>query len=240
MQSLFWIVIFRPLETEKDCNSALNLEPNCIKALYRRGMARKQLFRYNLASNDFKQVLSLEDNKEAQRELQSIQRLIESKSVVNIEPIDKSKEFQSNKPLVKIKIIDKNDELNQIVIKLPEKVPQNYFQFECDWRLLDDKNSRHLRPKYLKMIGCESIEMVLTSTLEPRMMSSLLDAISDLDDPLLTYEILKQISKTPRFSTNLLFMSNEDKQVLSSIFDKLRANKLEDKFLKEIEAMYLS
>lgn len=201
-------------------------------------MARKQLFRYKSALSDFKLVLSLEDNREAKRELDSIQRLIDSKALVEIKAIERKTDFQSTKPLTKIKIIDINDKSNQFALKLPENVPQNYLQFECDWRQLSDDQCRHLRPEYLQMIGRERIETILTSTLEPGIISSVLAATSDLEDPLLIHAILKQITKTPRFSTLVLFLTNEDKEVLNKILDKLRDNRFDDKSIKEIEVIY--
>ena len=235
------IPFFSALEAERDCDSALNIDQNCIKALYRRGMARKHLFRYKLASDDFKRVLNLDpNNREAKRELDSIERLIDSKTVIDVKPIDKKFEFQSNKPLVKQKIIEKNCiKISEIEAKVPENVPKSYYQFECDWRQMVGNNCKDLRLKYLETIGSNRIQTLLTLTLEPQMMSELLDTISESNDFNLIYSLLKQMSRTPRFSTLVLFMSDSDQKVFHNIIEKLRRNGFEENLIKQIERQYL-
>ena len=174
-----------------------------------------------MAAEDFRRVVTLDpNNNEAKRELESIQRLIDSKAVVDIKPIDKPIGFQSNKPLTKVSITEKNvlNISTDFVVKLPQKVPKNYYQFECDWRQLIGKNSLQLRVDYLQMIGPEDIRTLLTSTLEPQMMSDLLNTICHSNDSQLIYAVLSQMSKTPRFDTIVLFLSQSDQKGIQFCF----------------------
>ncbi|CAG2112432.1 unnamed protein product [Medioppia subpectinata] len=122
-----------PLEAHRDCDLALNIDNTCIKALYRRGLSRRQLFRYSLALDDFRRVLTLDaDNSDAKRELAATQRLIQSKAIVEIKAIDKPLELQSKTPLTKVAICcDKKS--CEFVVQLPESSTIKTQLFANDW-----------------------------------------------------------------------------------------------------------
>ncbi|XP_035211103.1 RNA polymerase II-associated protein 3-like isoform X2 [Stegodyphus dumicola] len=59
-----------------DCNEVINLEPNNIKALYRRGLAYKEGEIYDLAKLNFKLILMIDPtNKSAKDQLEEIKKL---------------------------------------------------------------------------------------------------------------------------------------------------------------------
>ncbi len=64
----------RPQEVLANCEKALELEPNNIKALYRQGMAWKALKEFEKAVKNFEKILSIEKNSDAERELENIMR----------------------------------------------------------------------------------------------------------------------------------------------------------------------
>lgn len=72
------------------CNSALKLEPNNVKAIYRRGQCNLAVACYEEAMGDFLKVLKLEpSNKAAQNQIQICkQKIKESK--------DKEKKIYAN------------------------------------------------------------------------------------------------------------------------------------------------
>jgi len=97
---------------EMDCTLAIQLDKNYIKAYHRRGTARVKLQKYEDALKDFESVLKLEpNNKIAQEELNKVNRLIESKSLVF--PINKTADQRSTKPLKRIEIIEINDDRDE-------------------------------------------------------------------------------------------------------------------------------
>ena len=58
---------------ERDCSECIKLDGKFIKALYRRGVARARLTRYNDAIEDFERILTIEsDNALAKKEIESI------------------------------------------------------------------------------------------------------------------------------------------------------------------------
>ncbi|XP_054168909.1 RNA polymerase II-associated protein 3-like [Oppia nitens] len=240
----------RPLEALDDCNKALEIDSKCIKAIYRRAMANKCLYRYLAAIDDFKQVLGLDpDNKEAKRELQAITDLINQKAIVDIRPIDKPLEYRSAKPMVRLNVTDVlSDQIKiGLPMKLPTKLPENYYQFECDWRQLSDGHNNtddgdgkhHLRCDYLEMIGSDRMQTLFQTTcLEPEMMSELLSTIAASNDHRLVYTVLSQMAKTPRFDTIALFMSQTDKLTVKQIVERLEQNNFDVDLVSEIKNYY--
>jgi len=207
--------MFRLIKAENDCNLAIDLDNNYAKGYYRRGLARKQLHRFVLALNDFNYVLKLDpNNKEAKREIDFIEGLIKSKAVIDVKPIDKQIELQSNKPLVCIPIVEDKNSLNigEFEVKLPQNVPKTYYQFECDWRQLVGVQSIQLRLKYLEMIGSDKIKNLFTFTFEPQIISDIITTISNSSDSNFIIDILNEMTRIPRFETLVLFLSKSDKQ----------------------------
>ena len=62
----------RPQEVLANCEKALELEPNNIKALYRQAMAWKALKEFENAVKNLEKILSIESNSDARRELENI------------------------------------------------------------------------------------------------------------------------------------------------------------------------
>ena len=61
---------------EQDCSTALVLEPANIKALYRRGLARKELKKFSEAARDLSDLLKRDQsNVVATKELESVKEL---------------------------------------------------------------------------------------------------------------------------------------------------------------------
>ena len=61
---------------EQDCSTALLLDPSNIKALYRRGLARKELSKFSEAARDLSDLLKQDQgNLVATKELESVKTL---------------------------------------------------------------------------------------------------------------------------------------------------------------------
>ncbi|GFS35071.1 sperm-associated antigen 1, partial [Trichonephila inaurata madagascariensis] len=81
-----------------DCNEVISLEPNNVKALFRRGIAHKEAEMFDLAAIDFEILLKLEpENKSAQDQLKQIENMklqkMQAKKKVVIEEIESESSY---------------------------------------------------------------------------------------------------------------------------------------------------
>lgn len=207
--------MFSVFEALADCDSALSIDNSYVKAYYRRGALRKQLHRYNLALEDFNKVIQLDtNNKEAHNEIKFINELISKNKKIKIEPIEKPKEFQSNKPLVNVPIQQFESQLKITDIKVPSKVPQTYYQFECDWRELVGPNKFKLRLEYLQMTDTDENKLseIFLLGIEPQVLFDIIEVLEHCKDPYFVLRILNLLTEVPRFDTYMLFQTDTEKQ----------------------------
>ncbi len=88
----------RFVEAEEDCNKSLNLDPTFVKAYHRRGTARANTGKIELALCDFKKVLSIEPhNKAALQELERHSKSWCDKSSTESVLKEKTKDFSRKK-----------------------------------------------------------------------------------------------------------------------------------------------
>ncbi|GFW67103.1 transposable element Tcb2 transposase [Trichonephila clavipes] len=81
-----------------DCNEVISLEPNNVKALFRRGIAHKEAEIFDLAAIDFEILLKLEpENKSAQDQIKQIENMklqkMKAKKKVVIEEIESESSY---------------------------------------------------------------------------------------------------------------------------------------------------
>jgi len=75
-RALCYLKLDKPKKAESDCSKALNLQPNNIKALFRRAMARKAGEKYKESLQDLTTLIKLDPkNTVAQKELEAIKEL---------------------------------------------------------------------------------------------------------------------------------------------------------------------
>ena len=83
-----------------DCNKAIKLDPTYAKAYYWRASAFKELFRFNLAIEDYEKVVSLEpDNKSIEPAIKKIKELLAKDERLDLKLYPKPEEFRSTKPM---------------------------------------------------------------------------------------------------------------------------------------------
>jgi hypothetical protein len=112
-RALTLLKLERYAAVEEDCNTALALEDDYVKAFLRRGVARRHLGKLTQAVHDFEQVLKLEPkNKQAAAELQIAKRLKEEEdrkrltAEGHVFPVKRPVHQRSKKPLKRIAISD--------------------------------------------------------------------------------------------------------------------------------------
>ncbi|RWS08032.1 heat shock protein 70 (HSP70)-interacting-like protein [Dinothrombium tinctorium] len=211
-----------PLEAERDCCQALSKNPVFVKALYRRGIARKQLHRYNQALNDFEHVLKLDsNNKQAKSEIEAIKRLLQSSVNIEIKPISKSSAFRSKQPLINVPI--EEVDMKKFPIALPNNMPTTSYQFYRDWKELRGENI-DLKLQYLLNIGAINLSKIFSNSIEPEMFCEILPILEQCNDNYFVYTLLSNFTKISRFGSLVLFLQKPDKEILRRIISKILKN----------------
>lgn len=77
------VQLYEPTKVRDDCNAALNLVPNHVKALLRRGQALESLEKYKLAIADFDAALRIDPNNSMA--LQAVTRIRRSMKAMGME-----------------------------------------------------------------------------------------------------------------------------------------------------------
>jgi len=95
-----------PTKAEEDCTTALELEPQNVKALYRRGLARKELKRYADAAKDLKMLLDIDQTiSVAKKELEVVKQLWEKqlRDIQSKQPAPKTSQRTAQKTTQRMK-----------------------------------------------------------------------------------------------------------------------------------------
>lgn len=192
-------------EAEKDCDEAIRIKPDFLKAYFRKGLVYKMTSKWHEALSQFHKIIESDpNNKEARVQIQEIQELMKKHEV---------KSVKLNPTSIK-KIIP---------IEIPSGLPQNSAEFELSWRDLGDAGSDKddLRYQYLSKVGPELFGS-LNPDLEPDMFSEILNALTYGHNtcdtsPGLPSKILDEISKSKRFDIISTFINPEEKNRESSM-----------------------
>ncbi|XP_049616496.1 RNA polymerase II-associated protein 3 [Syngnathus scovelli] len=122
----------------------------------------------------------------------------------------------------------KMDHLEESVLPHPSinlpPPPSKSFQLEADLRMIG--NQPEVVYKYLKQIKPEEYTRIFQSSLEPHILSQILETLRDFyiqnEPAAVTADILQSLSSVRRFDTAVMFMSSSEKKVLKEVFDFLR------------------
>ena len=120
-------------EASRDCSTCLKYEPQNIKALWRRAVARKNEKRFKKAFTDIQAAINLDpENVEIQKEYRAIEHLLNEslKPRRRLVPITEFGEFPS---------IEKKA---QSVSSWKPQMPSNAIDFERDWKTIKTDANR--------------------------------------------------------------------------------------------------
>ncbi|CAG8434531.1 5341_t:CDS:2 [Diversispora eburnea] len=224
------------VEAEIDCTQGLILHPNNPKALWRRGIARRETGKLE-ESKKGSDVLKLEpNNKEIQDEYSKVLDIIKSNELssdsieitgerrrLTIEETD----FDENEHIIESARKDLKSKLavneldnKELPIKSTTytrpnmKVPRAMFEFERDWARYQGNNEDLYH--YIKIIPPASYPTLLSDFLEVDYLSQFIFILRDFflvrdsaDD---VFEILYNLNRTERFKMVLMFLGEEDKK----------------------------
>jgi tetratricopeptide (TPR) repeat protein len=97
------------------------------------------------------------------------------------------------------------------------KAPSTNFEFERDWKTVCD--NPELMFKYIQLIPTQSVQTVIKTSLNSHMLVAIIRALTFGKDGDFTLEFLTELSKVPRFSMNLSFLSKAEKLELGELFE---------------------
>ncbi|XP_077400765.1 RNA polymerase II-associated protein 3 isoform X2 [Vanacampus margaritifer] len=124
-------------------------------------------------------------------------------------------------------------------ISLPPP-PSKSFQLEADLRMIGKQPDVVYR--YLKQIKPEAYAHIFQSSLEPHILSQILETLRDFyiqnESASVTADILQSLSSVRRFDTAVMFMSSLEKKVLKEVFDFLRKADLDAPSFAALQKKY--
>ncbi|XP_019751906.1 RNA polymerase II-associated protein 3 isoform X1 [Hippocampus comes] len=124
-------------------------------------------------------------------------------------------------------------------IKLPPP-PGKSFQLEADLRTIG--NQPEVVYRYLKQIKPEAYARIFQSSLEPHILTQIVQTLRDFfiqnESADVTWEILKSLSSVRRFDTAVMFMSSSEKKVLKEVFDFLHLANVDASSVTALQTKY--
>ncbi|CAG8520259.1 34708_t:CDS:2 [Racocetra persica] len=243
-RAMAYLKLNKWVEAEDDCTKGLLLHPDNIKALWRRGIARRELGKLQDAKKDLDDALLLEPNDKAIKdEYIKVLEAIKAKSPdrtpdidglaangihrrrLSIEEVDLDENEHIIESAKKELFTDKKNTSQQIenengkikVIKV--NTPRNIHEFERDWSRYQD-NDENLY-QFIKAISPASYPALLSNFFEPDYLSKIIFIMKEyflvydsVDD---IYNILYYLTRVGRFSLVLMLLGKDDKKVLEDL-----------------------
>ena len=109
--------------------------------------------------------------------------------------------------------------------KMTFNAPNSYLEFEKARKELQSNISEFA--EYLLLVKPKKLKKILKSSLTEEILATTIKALASEfipDRALLALSYLKHLSKVPRFDTTVMFLGDEYKQLLRSIFSHLKAS----------------
>ncbi|XP_015208488.1 RNA polymerase II-associated protein 3 isoform X2 [Lepisosteus oculatus] len=119
-------------------------------------------------------------------------------------------------------------------------VPANCFQLEADLRKL--KNHPDVIYKYLKQIEPNMYPKIFEMSLEPDILNQILKVFQTFyikyEDPILVFEILKNLAEVRRFDMAVMFMSAAERKVVQDLFTSILHGGLDNEAVRCLKKRY--
>lgn len=107
-RAMCYIHLERYFEALEDCDKALEYDTKSVKAYYRRAKALSKLTRYQLAKRDFQLIVTLDpSNSSAKKEIEQLDKIIESDSRIDLQTYAKPDHLRSDKPLKHVELMNR-------------------------------------------------------------------------------------------------------------------------------------
>ncbi|RHZ47464.1 hypothetical protein Glove_579g16 [Diversispora epigaea] len=242
------------VEAEIDCTRGLILHPDNPKALWRRGIARREIGKLEEAKKDLEDALKLEPNNKAIKDeyskvldiIKSITPPAPSQNELSSDSTEitgerrrltiEETDFDENEHIIESarkdlksklalnELDNKESPTKSITYTRPNmEVPRAMFEFERDWARYQENNEDLYH--YIKIIPPASYPTLLSDFLEVDYLSQFIFILRDFflvrDSVNDVFEILYNLKRTERFKMVLMFLGEEDKKGLKTLFDAL-------------------
>lgn len=203
------------LNVDKESNRTMH-----VKLLYRRAMGNKSLGKLSTALDDFNTILAKEPgNKRALKEKEQISKIVAPPQ--NPETVNRVQRMRDANTLAE----KAAKALSERKGKMTFNAPNSYLEFEKARKELQSNISEFA--EYLLLVKPKKLKKILKSSLTEEILATTIKALASEfipDRALLALSYLKHLSKVPRFDTTVMFLGDEYKQLLRSIFSHLKAS----------------
>ncbi|XP_042529108.1 sperm-associated antigen 1 [Dipodomys spectabilis] len=246
-------------EAKQDCDQALHIDGDNVKACYRRALAQKGLKNYQESLSDLNKVLLLDPNiVEAKMELEEVTRLLSIK--------DNTATFSKEKERKKIEIqevsegneeepegtsevstdcltYEKGDESNgppERSERLSISKPNNAYEFGQVLNAINTRKDEEACAHLLGIIAPEDLPMFLSNKLEGDSFLLLIQSLKNhliRKDPFLVYQHLLHLSTAERFKMMLTLISKDQKEQTKQLFDDLSDAQTNHFTLEDVQAL---
>ncbi|KAI8079809.1 uncharacterized protein BX664DRAFT_341510 [Halteromyces radiatus] len=241
------------LQAEHDCTKCLALQPNHVKALWRRGIALRSLGRSKEARKDFEQALQLEPGnkliidelnklpqpskkKEDQPPAKQPRRQLEVKVLdeAYTPRVDVEKKKESTTPTSPApppppstsKPASPKVASPMGLSPLKLTCPRTNYEFERDWKACKRRGDDIIY-QYLQCIPPSSYATLFKSSLEPDQFEKMIDIIDQYYIKNKTdkeiLDVIQGLGQVPRLDMLVMFLGKQHKKALQHIFTKLTA-----------------
>ena len=191
-----------------------------VKLLYRRASANKFMGKLHTALDDFNAILEKEpENKRALKEKEELSKVVAPPQ--NPETVNRVQRMRAANELAERaakKITQRKEDLKF-------EAPKSFLEFEKARKELQSNITQFA--EYLLLIKPKSLKKILKSSLTEEILTTTVKALASEfipDKSSLALSYLKHLSKVPRFDTTAMFLGDDCKQMLRSIFSHLEAS----------------
>ncbi|XP_048214804.1 sperm-associated antigen 1 [Perognathus longimembris pacificus] len=246
-------------EAKQDCDQALHIDGDNVKACYRRALAQKGLKNYQESLSDLNKVLLLDPNiVEAKMELEEVTRFLNIK--------DNTVSFNKEKERKKIEIQevsegnaeapegtsevstdcltaekgDKSSGPPEYSERLPISKPNNAYEFGQVLNAINARKDEEACARLLGIIAPEDLPVLLSNKLEGDTFLLLIQSLKNhliSKDPFLVYQHLLYLSTAERFKMMLTLISKDQKEQTKQLFDDLSDAQTNHFTLEDVQAL---
>ncbi|KAJ2610521.1 Serine/threonine-protein phosphatase 5 [Coemansia sp. RSA 1365] len=207
-QAMALLKLERFAEAVDSCSRGLVVEPNNVKALWRRGTANFGLGNLHEAKHDFEAGLRIQPgNKILATELEKTKKAILAETA-GASSLGLEGGVGIHGAGAKTR---------------PMSVPQSPQDFERAWR--EHSGSPERLYKYLELVSAARIPDLFRASLEAAHIAAIVRALSfgysKHGNPQFALDVLAALIETERFSLALLFQSNSDKDAIINIIQQI-------------------
>ncbi|KAM4864990.1 sperm-associated antigen 1 isoform 1-T2 [Thomomys bottae] len=248
-------------EAKQDCEQALHLDGDNVKACYRRALAQKGLKNYQESLSDLNKVLLLDPNiAEAKLELEEVTSLLNIKDntasfnkekerkKIEIQEVSKGNEEEKEPGGTSVVSTDRLTRDKEKEASGPRErserlsisKPSNAYEFGQVLNAINTRKDEEACAHLLGIIAPEELPMLLSNKLEGDTFLLLIQSLKNhliSKDPFLVYQHLLYLSTAERFKMMLTLINKDQKEQTKQLFDDLSDAQTNHFTLEDVQAL---